>query len=89
MEPTVTRRLSTAALITIRVANHVAFISKTGKNTLLRYRLRLHGIGYIQIRLESDPLWYGSTVFTQVRFETGTVRFHMGSSSYVDPFGTR
>ena len=24
-----------------------------------RLRLRLHSIGYVQIRLESDPLWYG------------------------------
>ena len=39
------------------------------------FRLRLHGIGYVQIPLESDPLWYGSTLFTRDRFETGTVRF--------------
>ena len=25
-----------------------------------KFRLRLHGIGYVQIRLGSDPLWYGS-----------------------------
>ena len=28
-------------------------------------RLRLHGIGYVQIRLGSDLLWYGSTLFTR------------------------
>ena len=32
-----------------------------------RYRLRLHGIGYVQICLGSDPLWYGSTLFTRDR----------------------
>ena len=30
-------------------------------------RLRLHGIGYAQIRLGSDPLWDESTLFTQDR----------------------
>ena len=28
---------------------------------VLQFRLRLHRIGYIRIRLGSDPLWYGST----------------------------
>ena len=31
-------------------------------------RLRLQGIGYVQIRLGSDPLWYGSILFTRDRF---------------------
>ena len=56
---------------------------------LAKLRLRLHGIGYVQIRLGSDPLWYGFTLFTRDRFETGMVRFHMGSPSQVDSFGTR
>ena len=46
-----------------------------------RIRLLLHGIAYLQIRLGSDPLWYRSTLFTRDRFETGTVRFYMGSTS--------
>ena len=49
--------------------------------SLFLLRLRLHGIGYIQIRLGSDSLWYGSTVFTRDRFEIGTVRLHRGSPS--------
>ena len=44
-----------------------------------KLRLRVHGIGYVQIRLGSGPLWYGSTQFTQDRFESGMGRFHMGS----------
>ena len=39
--------------------------------------------------LGSDPLWYGSSLFTRDRFQTGTVQFHMGSPSQVDPIGTR
>ena len=35
-------------------------------------RLRLHGIGYVQIRLRSRPLWYRSTLLTRDCFETGT-----------------
>ena len=31
--------------------------------------------GYVKIRLGSDPLWYGSTLLTPDRFETGTVRY--------------
>ena len=45
------------------------------------FKLRLHGIGYIQIHLGSDPLWYGSTLFTWDWFKTGTVRLHIGSPS--------
>ena len=48
-------------------------------NTL--FRLRLQGIGYVQIRLGSDLLWHRSTVFTRDRFKTATVRFRMGSPS--------
>ena len=44
--------------------------------------LRLHGIGYVAIRLGLDPLWYGSTLFTRDWFETRTVQFHIGSPSY-------
>ena len=52
-------------------------------------RLRLHGIGCVQIRLESGPLWYGPTLFTRDRFETAMVRCYMESPSQVNPFGTR
>ena len=52
-------------------------------------RLRLHGIGYVQISLGSGPLWYGSTLFTRDWFETGMVWFNVGSLSKVDLFGTR
>ena len=45
------------------------------------FRPRLHGIGYVQIRLGSDPLWYGSTLFTRDRFETRTLQFHIRSPS--------
>ena len=48
-------------------------------NGTVPYRLRLHVIVYGQVHLGSDPLWYGSTLFTRVRFETGTVLFHLGS----------
>ena len=41
-------------------------------------RLRLHGIGYVKIRLESDPLWYVSTLFTWDRFENRTGTVHNG-----------
>ena len=36
---------------------------------IIIFWLRLHGIGYVQIRLGSDPLWYGSILFTRDRFE--------------------
>ena len=44
-------------------------------------RLRLHVVGYVQIRLASDPLCYGFTLFTQAQFETRTVRFRIKSPS--------
>ena len=53
----------------------------------VRFRLHLHGIGYVQIRLGSGPLWYGSTLFIRDWFETGMVRLHIGSFSKVGPFG--
>ena len=54
------------------------------KVMLRRFRLRLHWIGHVQIRLGSDPLWSGFTLFTQDQFKIGTVRFHMGSPSKPD-----
>ena len=35
-----------------------------------RLRLCLHWMGYAEIRLGLDPLWYGSTLFTRDRFKT-------------------
>ena len=35
----------------------------------------------VQIRLVSDPLWHGSTLFARDRFKTGTAWFHIGSLS--------
>ena len=66
---------------------HLLHLSATFHTKLLR--LRSQGIGYAQICLGSDPLWYRSTLFTRKRFETETIQFHMGSPSQVDPFGAR
>ena len=53
----------------------VCLQKKQAVNFIDILRLRLHGIGYVQIRLGSNAL------FKRDRFETGTVQFHMGSPS--------
>ena len=74
-------------VLPMKVRNMPVFLCylETGKHFsqrgCIRVRLRLHGIGYVQIRLGSDPLWTGSTLFTRDRFETGTLRFYIGSPS--------
>ena len=62
-------KLWTNAFLQTEKVTHTATKFWLNANSILgkvdrKLRLRLHGIGYVQIRLESDPIWYGSTLFT-------------------------
>ena len=65
------------------------FVKKWDENLKSYEDLDYVYTGSDQICLGSDPQWSGSALFTRDRFETGMVRFYMGSPSEVNPFGTR
>ena len=67
----------------IHKSRKIKYQSKTldKRSPKLKLRLCLQEIGYVQIRLGSDPLRYGSTLLTRGRFETGKVLFPVGSLS--------